>query len=726
MNDIRVTQYALGELTGEEREKFERELAESATLQSELTETIQIAEAVRRLPLPAESLRDDERAYLRERCAENLRERKGGITPLGWVLRLAALLAVVGVLSSLSLPAITSSLSKGQMTAARRPLPEGPKVAEVDKELLEKPLVAAATPALVTMAEKGPETGVALAQADQSVALEESRFTSGVPAPAQPFSAPTGHDLMTSTTVTTRSGRKATVAVVRQFYYPGEFDPNDAKSFGKPASGGHNTETYDAIQENVFLAAKENPLSTFSIDVDTASYANVRRFLQGGQTPPPGAIRTEELINYFTYAYPQPKGDTPFSVNLEVSHAPWDAKRELVRIGLKGREIPASERGPANLVFLVDVSGSMDEPDKLPLLKRSLQELVENLAPKDRVAIVVYAGSSGLVLPSTPGTDKARILGALEDLKAGGSTNGGAGIKLAYATARENFLQEGNNRVILCTDGDFNVGTTNQSQLVRLIEKERASGVFLSVLGFGTGNLKDSTMEKLADKGNGNYAYIDSITEGRKVLVEQMGATLFTIAKDVKIQVEFNPARVAGYRLIGYENRLLAKEDFNDDKKDAGEIGAGHTVTALYEVIPAGQPLPDRPSVDPLKYQAVPKAEENTGSAGLTNSPELLTVKLRYKAPDGDASKLIEVPLGAPEIPGFDQASSDFQFAAAVAAFGMKLRGSPAAGDLGWNDIQKIVRGHLGEDPGSYRAEFLTLIEKASKLKPVRREAGEE
>ncbi|MEI8312400.1 MAG: VWA domain-containing protein, partial [Verrucomicrobiota bacterium] len=364
-----------------------------------------------------------------------------------------------------------------------------------------------------------------------------------------------------------------------------------------------NTEAYDVVQENVFLDAKANPLSTFSIDVDTASYANVRRFLNSDQLPPAGAVRIEELINYFPYSYPQPDAEVPFSVSVETARPPWAPEHELVRIGIKGRELEARNRPASNLVFLVDVSGSMQPENKLPLLKRSLRALVENLGDEDRVAVAVYAGSSGLVLPPTPGSDKRRIRAAIDQLGAGGSTNGAQGIRLAYETARENFLKEGNNRVILCTDGDFNVGTTSQSSLVKLIEKERASGVFLSVLGFGDGNLKDSTMEKLADKGNGNYAYIDSFSEGRKVLVEEMGGTLFTIAKDVKIQVEFNPARVAGYRLIGYENRLLAKEDFNNDKKDAGEIGAGHAVTALYEVVPAGKSLPGGNSVDPLKYQ---------------------------------------------------------------------------------------------------------------------------
>ena len=474
-------------------------------------------------------------------------------------------------------------------------------------------------------------------------------------------------------------------------------------------SEAFNNESYARIRETDFFTAKENPLSTFSIDVDTASYSNVRRFLVEERTPPADAIRTEELINYFHYDYPQPSGENAFSVNLERNHAPWNPEHELVRIGIKGRELPTEDRGPANLVFLIDVSGSMNSPDKLPLLQRSLSALVENLSNDDRVAIVTYAGSSGLVLDSTSGKEKREILAAISNLRSGGSTNGSGGIKLAYETARQNFLKGGNNRVILCTDGDFNVGVTDQGGLQKLIETERESGVFLSVLGFGRGNLKDSTMETLADKGNGNYAYIDSISEGRKVLVEQMGSTLFTIAKDVKIQVEFNPARVAGYRLIGYENRLLAKEDFNNDKIDAGEIGAGHTVTALYEIIPAGQTVQGSPSVDPLKYQ-------QTEPKVVTSSNEILTVKVRYKAPDRQKSSLIEIPLAASEIPSADKASEDFRFAAAVAAFGMKLRGSPHVGEIQWAEIQDIARGALGKDPGSYRAEFLTLVEKAKAL----------
>jgi Ca-activated chloride channel family protein len=738
MNDPRITAYALGELTGREREKFERDLAASEDLQRELTATIDLTDALGKLPVSGDSLTDNQRDKIFQELADetpvrkNRPERRIPVTRI--LVELAAVLLILAFLASLSLPAITGALQRTDsvtlarlraqrdldLAASDQPvgsMPELP-VSESLRYTEETPAAAAevAAPSAVTVS--APEAAAGNVKADQ-LALADA--DSGQARLAEPVASETaGNRELLAKGTTFASGNlnppqsqgEARGSAARS----GEFRDAEKRTrvgMGVRRADGFNTEAYDTIAENVFLTARENPLSTFSIDVDTASYANVRRFLQNDRLPPAGAIRTEELLNYFSYDDPQPEGNSPFSVTLEVSRAPWDSSRELVRIGLKGREIPASDRGPANLVFLIDVSGSMDQPDKLPLLKRSLAALVENLSPKDRVAIVVYAGSSGLVLPSTPGTEKSRILEALERLRARGSTNGGEGIRLAYQTAREYFLPEGNNRVILCTDGDFNVGTTSQSELVRLIEKERASGVFLSVLGFGSGNLKDSTMEKLADKGNGNYAYIDSITEGRKVLVEQMNATLFTIAKDVKIQVEFNPVRVAGYRLIGYENRLLAKEDFNDDKKDAGEIGAGHSVTALYEIIPAGQPLPNRPSVDPLKYQAA----ENPSSEILNpKSAELLTLKLRYKAPDGDTSKLLEVPLAAPEIPAFEQASSDFQFAAAVAAFGMKLRGSPAAGDIGWDDLKKIVRRNLGDDPGSYRAEFLTLLEKASRL----------
>ena len=418
------------------------------------------------------------------------------------------------------------------------------------------------------------------------------------------------------------------------------------------------------------------PLSTFSIDVDTASYANVRRFLREGTLPPKDAVRVEELVNYFHYDYPAPSGNDPFSITTEVAQSPWHDKMKLLRVGLASQPIAAAKVPPRNLVFLLDVSGSMNSPNKLPLLKGAMGLLVEQLRKQDRVAIVVYAGASGLVLPSTPGMEKDAIRQALVQLEAGGSTNGGAGIELAYKVAEENFLKGGINRVILCTDGDFNVGTTNQGDLTRLIEDKRKSGVFLTVLGFGMGNLKDSTMEKLADKGNGNYGYIDSIEEARKILVKEAGATLVTVAKDVKIQVEFNPARVAAYRLIGYENRVLAAQDFNDDKKDAGEIGAGHTVTALYELVPAGVEVPAA-KVDDLKYQ------KPGGPAPAAGTGELVTVKVRYKAPDGDKSKLMAHAV-ADDRRELAKASADLRFAAAVAGFGMLLRETPDRGKVTW------------------------------------------
>jgi Ca-activated chloride channel family protein len=474
-----------------------------------------------------------------------------------------------------------------------------------------------------------------------------------------------------------------------------------------------NTEAYAFVKDNGFLRTAENPLSTFSIDVDTASYSNVRRFLNQGQRPPADAVRIEELVNYFPYDYTLPVGNAPFAASLEVAGAPWAPDHRLVRIGLKGREISESQRPAANLVFLIDVSGSMKSPNRLPLVKQSLRLLVGQLRPDDRVAIAFYADKSGLALPSTSAREKAKILEAIDELSAGGSTNGAGGIHLAYDIAKANFVAGGVNRVILATDGDFNVGTTSQGELVRLIGEKAASGVFLSVLGYGMGNLKDSTLELLADKGNGNYAYIDSLAEAKKTLVEQAGGTLVTIAKDVKIQVEFNPAQVRAYRLIGYENRLLAKEDFNNDKVDAGEIGAGHTVTALYEVVPVGVALPEEaPAVDGLKYQQV-KTPDAKGQ--LPNSRELLTVKVRYKEPAGDVSTKLEFPL-VDAGTRFADASADFKFAAAVAGFGMTLRDSPHKGQGTLGDVLEWGRAGLGQDPGGYRAEFLTLVEAADRL----------
>ena len=469
-----------------------------------------------------------------------------------------------------------------------------------------------------------------------------------------------------------------------------------------------NTEAYDRIDDNAFRRVTQNPLSTFSIDVDTASYANIRRFLNNGTLPPRDAVRIEEMINYFRFDYPRPAGDVPFSVHTEVARCPWNPKHRVALIGLQARALDEDHLPARNLVFLLDVSGSMMPPDKLPLIQTAMRMLVDTLNERDRIAIVVYAGASGLVLPSTSGAEKEKIHEAIARLEAGGSTNGAAGITLAYQVAQQQFVKGGINRVILATDGDFNVGITNQGDLTRLIEEKRASGIFLSVLGVGTGNVKDSTMEKLADRGNGNYAYLDSLHEARKVLVKEAGATLVTVAKDVKIQVEFNPAHVAAYRLIGYENRLLHNQDFNDDKKDAGEIGAGHTVTALYEIVPPGAD-DDLPQIDPLKYQ---RSSTEATSTSSTARDELLTVKLRYKAPDGDESRLITVPVKNRT----SELSENVGFAAAVVEFGMLLRESEHRGSSTFREASALARRFRGEDPDGYRAEFVRLIELAATL----------
>jgi Ca-activated chloride channel family protein len=480
-------------------------------------------------------------------------------------------------------------------------------------------------------------------------------------------------------------------------------------------AGAFNTEAYDSIVENPFVRPTDSPLSTFSIDVDTASYSNVRRFLNGGALPPRGAVRIEEFVNYFSYNYPQPKGDDPFSVTTDVVDCPWNAEHVLMRVGLKGKEIHRQERPATNLVFLVDVSGSMQDANKLPLVRESLKLLVRELGDRDRVALVVYAGRTAVVLPSTGADRKQTILEAIDALQSGGSTNGGAGITLAYQLAVDNFIKDGVNRVVLATDGDFNVGVTNQDELVRLIEEKAKSGVFFSALGYGMGNLKDSTLEKLSDKGNGNYAYIDTLAEAKKVLVEQMSGTLVTIAKDVKVQIEFNPAKVVAYRLLGYENRVLAAQDFNDDKKDAGEIGAGHTVTALYELALVGTSViqvQKLPKVDPLKYQPQPK---RTVAADAPIHDELLTLKLRYKAPDGDVSKLIERPVKGQPKP-YAKAGVDFKFSAAVAAFGLLLRQSEHRGTATYDAVLEMAQEGIGRDVGGYRKEFVALVRKARDL----------
>ena len=484
-----------------------------------------------------------------------------------------------------------------------------------------------------------------------------------------------------------------------------------ASADGYYARPNYNTEDYNAIQENIFLEARKNPLSTFSIDVDAASYSNMRRFLSNGQAPPKDAVRIEEMINYFKYDYPQPTGSDPLSISSEIAACPWNPEHQLLHIGLQGKRIPTQNLPPSNLVFLIDVSGSMTGPDRLDLVKAGFKLLVEQLRPQDQVAIVVYAGAAGMVLPATPGSQKDRIIQALEGLEAGGSTAGGAGIVLAYNIAKENFKKNGNNRVILATDGDFNVGVSSNAELERLIEEKRETGIFLTVLGFGMGNLKDSRMEQLADKGNGNYAYVDTILEAKKVFVNEFGGTLFTIAKDVKLQLEFNPAHVKAYRLVGYENRALKNEDFNNDKKDAGDLGSGHTVTALYEIIPANAKSNQKlDTVDELKYQ---KNELNS-TAARTN--ELVTLKLRYKEPAGNQSKLLQkVITDKQNSPG--KTSDNFRFAAAVAQFGLLLRDSEFKAKASYASVLELAQNARGQDEEGYRIEFINLVKSAQLLK---------
>jgi len=475
----------------------------------------------------------------------------------------------------------------------------------------------------------------------------------------------------------------------------------------RPATAPLDRENYASIDENTVKRAAETPFSTFSIDVDTGAYANVRRFLNQGRLPPQDAVRVEELINYFDYDYPLPDSRTPpFQVSTELSTTPWNPDTQLLQIGIKGYDVPRAKLPPANLVFLVDVSGSMNSPDKLPLLKSSLTMLSKQMRPEDRVSLAVYAGAAGVVLEPTAGNATATIQSALNRLQAGGSTNGGAGIQLAYGLAEQAFIDDGINRVIIATDGDFNVGTVNFEALKDLVERQRDTGVALTTLGFGTGNYNDHLMEQLADAGNGNYAYIDTLNEARKVLVDELSSTLAIIAKDVKIQLEFNPAVVAEYRLIGYENRALNREDFNNDAVDAGEIGAGHTVTALYEIALVGS---DGALMDPARYG-------DDAPVDAPHGDELGFLRLRYKAPDGEVSELIETPLLRDRAVALEDASDRLRFAAAVAAFGQKLRGGRYTGSFGYDEVAELARTARGGDRFGYRGEFLSLVELAASL----------
>ncbi len=721
--DPRLTAYALGELENEdERIEIEKALEDSEELTQSVTQIRQTAalmsEELQKEPSPGLSQKHQ------QRIESELQEPVGffslnvGKWVFGGALAAAACLIFAAVLTPNLLQSNSGSSDSRTLAELRQPevdtvsslspAPDEQLAEDADLRYQESPAfrnetsevaVQEEVPAAVNKlreaepksqpAPSGTAAGIVGGEVTEFAQVGRSR--ADAPAPSE-----RGAGSYLDSSSKQPESEAAAPAVVA-----------DARPLDIPAPD-FNTEAYDRIEDNRFLQVSNNPLSTFSIDVDTASYANIRRFLQRGMLPPKDAVRIEEMLNYFSYNYPVPSGEGPFSASVEVAQAPWKLEHRLVRIGLKGQELEMEQRPSSNLVFLLDVSGSMRSANKLPLLKNAMRLLVNRLSENDRVAIVVYAGASGLVLPSTSSDQKERILAALENLEAGGSTNGGSGIRLAYQTAVSNFISGGVNRVILATDGDFNVGTTNQGDLTRLIEDKAESGVFLTVLGFGMGNYKDSTLEKLADMGNGNYAYIDTINEARKVLVDEINSTLVTIAKDVKIQIEFNPLQVSAYRLIGYENRLLRKEDFNDDTKDAGEIGAGHTVTALYEIVPAGKGL-QIPGVDPLRYQT-PMSTTDVAQDG-----ELLTLKLRYKQPDGQTSRLLEFPVRDGD-KAYSQASQDFKFAAAVASFGMILRQSPYQGNGTLAAVLELAEEGKGNDPHGYRGEFLELVKQAKTL----------
>jgi Ca-activated chloride channel homolog len=717
IDEAKLTAYALGELSGKERVEVERYLEGSEEARREVDGIRGMAGLLREAlaQQTSERLTPEQRAVIEGQPASG--RRRWRPMWLGAALAAAASLVVVALLVHRVRPKPEVRTASVSSSTVQPTVELGPPPGDV---------VAPATP----QSQVGPASSGELRQPPTPHATPGptvTRAASDTNVADTPLTVGALEDTVTvmaeAPLIVTASGVRGYVGddgralpvgrSAMELVRVSRFKPDDAARTPeisiRQQSGPFTTEAYDAVKDNPFIAVAQDPLSTFSIDVDTASYANTRRFLTEGELPPPGAVRIEELVNTFTYDYEPPRGEHPFAVHLAVATCPWAQDHALVRIGLKGREIEKVKRPPSNLVFLVDVSGSMDEPNKLPLLKSSLRLLIEQLDERDRVAVVVYAGASGLVLPSTPAGAKQELLAALDSLEAGGTTHGSEGIRLAYETATSAFIDGGVNRVILATDGDFNVGITSQDELTRLIEEKAKSGVFLTVLGFGMGNYKDSTLEKLADHGNGNYGYIDTQREAQRLLVEQMGGTLVTIAKDVKIQVEFNPARVAEYRLIGYENRILAHQDFDDDTKDAGEIGAGHTVTALYEIVPVGAPSVAR-SARRLKYQEPRQLSKET------HDQEVLTVHLRYKKPAGEASVLLEEVLtGTPK--SFEEAPADFRFASAVAAFGMILRDSPHRGSASLADVGRWARGALGTDATGQRQEFLDLVGTAERLR---------
>ena len=707
-DDPRWTAYVLDELDGAERDEIEQILAESPEAREHVADLRQTTDLLFRElgNEPAPALLDSHRATIArqptgsEKAPEpviDLRShRRRGL----WIAGGMTAAAAAAVVMMLPGPTERSEMLAREAEQAprqqRMKLDEGQRSSAGDHGKVD--YLVEAEESRNSRGYYGAPVGGQNAPASASQATSSSRIIAGLDGSYGPASIPSGAHRITGNA--RAEGKESN---------PEQQTVDTVTSNGNAERAG--TEAYDRVIDNPFIAVSQEPLSTFSIDVDTASYSNVRRFLTMGSRPPADAVRIEELVNYFSYDYEPPRAngdDGPFAIHVDTSKAPWNPANHLVRVAIKGREIDASKRGPANLVFLIDVSGSMNEESKLPLLRRSLAMLLETLRPDDRIAIAVYAGASGLVLPSTPVAQKNRISSALERLQAGGSTNGGAGIELAYAVAARHFVEGGVNRVILATDGDFNVGTTSRGELTRLIENKAKSGVFLTVLGFGMGNYKDAMLEELSGKGNGTYAYIDTIDEARKVLVESALSTLVTIAKDVKIQLELNPTQVESYRLIGYENRIMAARDFDDDKKDAGEIGAGHTVTALYELVPTKGAVGSTASKpDPsLKYQTARKPSE----AAYSN--ELFTIKLRYKQPDGDKSRLIERSVDNRVIP-WQRVSRDFRFAAAVAAFGMILRGSEHRGSATLELVRELATEGRGRDVHGYRGEFIDLVERA-------------
>jgi Ca-activated chloride channel family protein len=705
--DPKWTAYVLGELTDAERAQVEQELESSAAAR-EAVEEIRIATALLQRELANEHATGLSAEQRRGIAATASPQRVRPV--LRWAAAAAALAASVMIVASLS----TWSLLRSKQAANDAPLPAMP-AAQPEQARLEaheqinSPL-AAASREKVESAHKTIPIAALEQEAQQLPQEQTGQLVQQMAVPASPAGRTLEGAGVRPQALTLRV---TSFAESKTLAAPGAALPASlpvlADRLDRPL---FNTEAYDFISDNPFVRVAQDPLATFSIDIDTASYANMRRFLSMNQLPPKDSVRIEEMINYFTYDYPPPTGRHPVASYVEVAAAPWKPEHRLVRIGIKAREIDISKRPPSNLVFLIDVSGSMAPPEKLPLLKSAMKLLVEKLGEGDRVAIVTYAGASGLQLRSTSGDKKEAINDAIDNLGAGGSTNGAAGILLAYETAVASFIPGGINRVILATDGDFNVGVTNQGDLTRLIEEKAKSGVLLSVLGFGMGNYKDSTLEKLAGRGNGNYAYIDTLNEARKVLVEEMSGTLMTVAKDVKIQVEFNPAEVNAYRLIGYENRALRHEDFNDDKKDAGDMGAGHTVTALFEVVPRGVNI-QIPGVDALKYQQQPVQSARRAPAG-----EILNLKVRYKDPEGNTSQLIETPV-IDRGTAFNNASVDFQFAAAVASFGMILRDSPHKGQATMDTVMDIAEKNRGADKNGYRDEFVRLVRRAQGLPQI-------